>query len=80
MSETIDIARKQGYVTTLFGRKCWCPNITAKNPGLRAGAERQAINAPMQGTAADIIRRAMIRMDAALDKAQIARANAAAGA
>jgi DNA polymerase-1 len=71
MNETIDIARKQGYVTTLFGRKCWCLNIDAKNQGLRSGAERQAINAPLQGTAADIIRRAMIRMDAALEKAKL---------
>jgi DNA polymerase-1 len=70
MTETIDIARRQGYVTTLFGRKCYCPNIDAKNQGLRSGAERQAINAPIQGTAADIIRRAMIRMDGALEKAK----------
>ncbi len=74
MEETKSIARSQGYVTTLFGRKCYCPNIDAKNPGHRAGAERQAINAPIQGTAADIMRRAMIRMDDALENADL-RAN-----
>ncbi|MES2907188.1 MAG: DNA polymerase I [Pseudomonadota bacterium] len=71
MSETIEITRKQGYVTTLFGRKCHCPNINSKNQGHRAGAERQAINAPIQGTAADVIRRAMIRMMPALEKEKI---------
>ena len=53
-------AREQGYVETVFGRRLHLENIHARNQGLRAGAERAAINAPMQGTAADIIKRAMI--------------------
>ncbi|MCF6292501.1 MAG: DNA polymerase I [Robiginitomaculum sp.] len=59
-------ARENGYVTTLFGRKCWCLEINDKNPMRRSFAERQAINAPIQGSAADIMRRAMIRMPDAL--------------
>ena len=55
--------------TTIFGRKCHYPRITASNPSERAFNERAAINAPIQGSAADIIRRAMIRMDAALAEA-----------
>lgn len=58
--------RDQGYVSTLFGRKCHYPRIKASNAAERAFNERAAINAPIQGTAADIIRRAMIRMDEAL--------------
>jgi DNA polymerase-1 len=53
-------ARERGYVETVFGRRLYLENIAARNAGLRAGAERAAINAPMQGTAADIIKRAMI--------------------
>jgi DNA polymerase-1 len=64
-------AKKLGYVTTLFGRRCHVPGITDKNPARRAFAERQAINAPIQGTAADIIKRAMIRIPAALEKASL---------
>jgi DNA polymerase-1 len=56
-------AREQGYVETLFGRRLYLNDINARNQGLRAGAERAAINAPMQGTAADIIKRAMVRVD-----------------
>ncbi|WP_210756830.1 DNA polymerase I [Caldichromatium japonicum] len=57
-------ARAQGYVETLFGRRLYLPEIAARNPNQRAAAERAAINAPMQGTAADIIKRAMIALDA----------------
>ncbi|MGD0026387.1 MAG: DNA polymerase, partial [Xanthobacteraceae bacterium] len=59
-------ARKNGYVLTLFGRKCHYPDLVNSNPSIRAFNERAAVNARLQGTAADIIRRAMIRMDAAL--------------
>ena len=59
-------ARRTGYVETIFGRKCWISGIRDANPARRAGAERQAINAPLQGSAADIIKRAMIRIPAAL--------------
>ena len=69
MEATKKIARANGYVTTLFGRKCHYPRINASNPSERAFNERAAINAPLQGTAADIIRRAMVRMDDALAKA-----------
>jgi DNA polymerase-1 len=63
--------RDKGYVTTLFGRVCHYPGIRSSNPQERAGVERQAINAPIQGTAADIIRRAMIRMEGALVEAKL---------
>lgn len=56
-------ARESGYVETLFGRRLYLNDINARNQGLRAGAERAAINAPMQGTAADIIKRAMVTVD-----------------
>ena len=62
-------ARRTGYVTTLFGRKIHYPEINTKNPSLRGNYERAAINAPIQGTAADIIRRAMVHMAAALEEA-----------
>ncbi len=58
--------RSTGYVETIFGRKCFIPGIRDANPARRAGAERQAINAPLQGSAADIIKRAMARIPAAL--------------
>ena len=58
--------RRAGYVETIFGRKCFIPGIRDANPARRAGAERQAINAPLQGSAADIIKRAMARIPAAL--------------
>jgi len=66
IDETKRICKEKGYVTTLFGRVCHYPQIRSSNPSERAGVERQAINAPIQGTAADIIRRAMIRMEDAL--------------
>jgi DNA polymerase-1 len=62
-------ARRTGYVETIFGRKCFIPGIRDANPARRAGAERQAINAPLQGSAADIIKRAMGRVPAALEGA-----------
>jgi DNA polymerase I len=69
MEATRKTARGNGYVTTIFGRKCHYPRINASNVSERAFNERAAINAPIQGSAADIIRRAMIRMDDALTKA-----------
>jgi DNA polymerase-1 len=66
MEETKAFARGHGYVLTLAGRKCYMPGIQNKIPSVRAGAERQAVNARIQGTAADIIKRAMIRVDRAL--------------
>ena len=66
MDETRDFCRNHGYVTTLFGRKCHYPEIKTSNASVRAFNERAAINARLQGTAADIIRRAMIRMEDAL--------------
>ncbi len=71
MEETKAAAKKNGYVTTLFGRKCHYPDIAAPNPSLRAFNERAAINARLQGSAADIIRRAMIRMEGALAKQKL---------
>ena len=66
MDETREFCRKHGYVETLFGRKCHYPDIRASNASVRSFNERAAINARLQGTAADIIRRAMIRMEEAL--------------
>ena len=66
MSRMRETARISGYVTTLFGRRCWVPGIADKNPARRGYAERQAINAPLQGGAADIIKRAMVKLPAAL--------------
>ncbi|MFN3686924.1 DNA polymerase I [Salinarimonas sp.] len=69
MDATKKACREDGYVTTLFGRVCHYPGIRAGNPSERAAVERQAINAPIQGSAADIIRRAMTRMEDALENA-----------
>ncbi len=66
MDETKEFCRKYGYVTTLFGRKCHYPDIRASNASVRSFNERAAINARLQGTAADIIRRAMVRVEDAL--------------
>lgn len=63
MERTRAQAAEQGFVETIFGRRLYLPEINAKNPALRKGAERTAINAPMQGTAADIIKKAMIAVD-----------------
>ncbi len=59
MEETRELAKRQGYVETVFGRRLWLPDIRASQAGRRQGAERAAINAPMQGTAADIVKLAM---------------------
>ena len=64
-------AKQNGYVLTLFGRKCHYPDLASPNPSVRAFNERAAINARLQGTAADIIRRAMVRMEAALQKEKL---------
>ncbi len=66
MERTKEEARMHGYVLTPFGRRCWVPGIREKLPQKRAYAERQAINAPLQGGAADIIKRAMVRLPEAL--------------
>lgn len=66
---TLESVRERGYSETLFGRKTWFPRISAGNANERAGSERAAINAPIQGTSADIIKRAMARMGPALDAA-----------
>lgn len=71
MDQTKTAVRANGLVTTIFGRVCHFPAVASKNPSERAFVERQAINAPIQGSAADIIRRAMIRMDGALAAAKI---------
>jgi len=63
MERTRAQAAEKGYVETLFGRRLYVPDINAKNPSLRRGAERAAINAPLQGTAADIVKRAMVAVD-----------------
>lgn len=64
-------AKSLGYVQTVFGRRLWLPEIASPNGPRRAGAERAAINAPMQGTAADLIKLAMVQMQAALEKAAL---------
>jgi DNA polymerase I len=68
MDETREFCREHGYVLTLFGRKCHYPDIKASNPSIRSFNERAAINARLQGSAADIIRRAMIRIEPELQK------------
>jgi DNA polymerase-1 len=67
MEETRAGARDKGYVETVFGRRLWLPEIRSSNAGRRQGAERAAINAPMQGTAADLIKRAMLAVQDWLD-------------
>ncbi len=67
MEETRKLARDKGYVETVFGRRLWLPEIKSSNVGRRQGAERAAINAPMQGTAADLIKLAMLAVQGWLD-------------
>lgn len=73
MDEVRERAHRDGYVETVFGRRLYLDDIRSRNANLRAGAERAAINAPMQGTAADIIKRAMITVDAWLNQRKDAR-------
>lgn len=72
MEKTKAFAREHGFVTTLFGRRCFVPGIQDKNPARRNFSERAAINAPLQGAAADIIKRAMLRVGPALRQAKLA--------
>ena len=74
METTKKAAHETGFVETIFGRRIHYPEINTKNPGHRGNLERAAINAPIQGSAADIIRRAMIRMPGALDDANLSSA------
>ncbi len=67
--ETLESVRERGYSETLFGRKCWFPRIKSSQQAERQGSERAAINAPIQGTSADIIKRAMVRMMPTLESA-----------
>ena len=64
-------ARERGYVETVFGRRLWLPDIRSSNMARRQGAERQAINAPMQGTAADLIKMAMIAVQGWIEKEKL---------
>ncbi|HTX18904.1 MAG TPA: DNA polymerase I [Bacteroidota bacterium] len=68
IADTIASVRREGYVETLLGRRRYLPEVQSKNANLRSNAERQAINMPIQGTAADMIKLAMIRIDHALEK------------
>ena len=72
MEQTRSQAREKGYVETVFGRRLYLPEIQSRNAALRQYAERSAINAPMQGTAADIIKRAMIEVDSWLQSSRVA--------
>ena len=71
MEEVRKTARDRGYVETVFGRRLWLPEIKSSNPARRGGAERAAINAPMQGTAADLIKLAMIAVRGWLDRERL---------
>ena len=73
MNEQIELCRQNGYVQTIFGRRCFMPSIRDRNAPRRHFAERAAINAPIQGSAADLMKRAMIRIDAMLGEAQECR-------
>jgi len=72
MEDTRKLARDRGYVETVLGRRLWLPEIKSANPARRSGAERAAINAPMQGTAADLIKLAMIEVQGWLERGKLA--------
>jgi DNA polymerase-1 len=71
MQRTRDLAREKGYVETVFGRRLWLPDIKAAGGPRRSAAERAAINAPMQGTAADLIKLAMIAVQGWIDRERL---------
>jgi DNA polymerase-1 len=71
LDETVARARREGEVRTLFGRKRALPELMSRNPALRQGAERMAVNTPIQGTAADVVKIAMLRVDAALERERL---------
>ena len=71
MQRTRELAREQGYVETVFGRRLWLPDIKAGGGPRRSAAERAAINAPMQGTAADLVKLAMLAVDRWLDEGKL---------
>ncbi len=73
INDTIDSARRKGYVSTLLGRRRYLPDVNSRNSAVRANAERQAINMPIQGTSADMIKLAMIHIDEALRKSEVRR-------
>ena len=66
MKQVVDDAKVHGYTQTMYGRKRYIPELSSSNYNIRQGAERIALNTPIQGTAADLIKLAMIRVDAAL--------------
>ncbi len=68
IARQVESARKQGYVTTLFGRRRYLDEINSKNMAVRQLAERQAVNSPIQGSASDLIKKAMVQMDQAVVK------------
>ena len=68
MQQVVEDARQKGYTQTLFGRRRYIPELTSSNFNVRSGAERIALNTPIQGTAADIIKLAMIRVEQALNQ------------
>ena len=79
MDETIEFAREHGYVETVTGRRRYMRDIRSSNMTVRGAAERNAINAPIQGTAADMIKIAMINIHREIDPRKLKNANAAAG-
>jgi DNA polymerase-1 len=71
MDDCIRLAREQGYVETMYGRRRFLPDILSRNAVVRGNAERNAINSPIQGSAADVIKIAMVRIQAAMDKEKL---------
>ena len=80
IERTLEQARRDGFVRNLFGRKRPIPDLLSKNPNLRGFAERTAVNTPLQGTAADLIKIAMLRLEREMRGRGLAGEDAAAGA